>query len=629
MSMPALIPRAVLFGNPEKSSPQLSPDGRRMAYLASHPETGVLNVWLRTIGTEDDRPITYDEARPVRRFQFAWNNRHLLYFQDSGGDENWHVWLVDLDDPEAAARDLTPFPKVTASLAGTSPDLPDTVLVSLNRRDSSLFDVYRLTLPGGELELVEENPGDVISWLADKSLTVRAATARTPDGFSSQLRVRAAHGDAWQTVMTWGPDDQGGPYGFTADGQGLYLSSNLGRDTLGARLYDIASAKETLLAERDNADLAGVLIHPRTRALQAVSFNRAREEWQVLDASIQAEFTALAALRPGEEFSVVGRDLNDRTWLVAFSADDGPARYYTWERAAQSATFLFASRPALEHYALAQMTPVEIPARDGYSLPSYLSLPPGVEPNGLPTVLYVHGGPWARDAWGFEPTAQWLANRGYAVLQVNYRGSSGFGKKFYNAAKRELAAKMHDDLLDGVAWLIAQGISDPDKIAILGGSYGGYATLVGMTFTPETFACGVDIVGPSSLVTLIESFPPYWKPFLAKSWYAFVGDPSDPAQRADLEARSPLFKIDRIKRPLMIAQGANDPRVTQAESDQIVALMREKGLPVTYLLFPNEGHGFAHPENRAKFYAAAEAFLAENLGGRVEAAHSGEEPPLA
>ena len=629
MPLPELIPRTVLFGNPEKAAPQLSPNARYLAYLAPHPETGLLNVWLRTLGTEDDRPVTHDAARPVRRFQFAEDSRHLLYFQDSGGDENWHLWLVDLEAPDVPARDLTPFEKTTAGVVGMSPDYPDTLLVMLNRRDPSLFDVYKLHLPGGELEMAEENPGDVLGWVADNSLAIRAVSVKTPDGFSSLLRVRTDAASDWQTVMTWGPDDQGGPLGFTADGGGLYLRSNLGADTIGARLFDMASGEETLLAEQSNADLAETVVHPRTQKLQAVSFNRARAEWQVLDPDVQPDFDALAALRPGEEFSILSRTLDDKTWLVAFSADDGPARYYVWDRVAQSANFLFAGRSDLGQYTLAKMTPVEIPARDGFSLPSYLTLPPGIEPKNLPAVLFVHGGPWARDEWGYDPSAQWLANRGYAVLQVNYRGSSGFGKAFTNAAKREFAGKMHDDLVDAVQWLCAQGIGDPDKVAIFGGSYGGYAALVGMTFTPDTFACGVDIVGPSSLVTLIESFPAYWKPFLAKTWYAFVGDPSDPAQRADLEARSPLFKIDRIQKPLLIAQGANDPRVVQAESDQIVRLMREKNLPVTYLLFPNEGHGFAHPENRTKFSAAAEAFLAAHLGGRTEETHPGEEPPLA
>jgi dipeptidyl aminopeptidase/acylaminoacyl peptidase len=629
MPLPELIPRRLLFGNPEKAAPRLSPDGKRLAYLAPHPESGVLNIWLRTIGQDDDRVITHDHTRPIRRYSFAWDNRHLFYFQDNGGDENWHIFVVDLENESTPARDVTDFGPVVAGINAMSPEHPDTVLVTLNKREPSLFDVYRLTLPSGELEMVAENPGDVVSWVADGSLALRAVMARTPDGFSFLLRVRETEDTDWRTVMTWGPDDEGGPWGFTQDGKGVYLSSNLNADTSGLRLYDLATGTETTLAARPGGDIQGAFTHPVTREIQAVAFNRARHEWRILDESIRPDFEALAALRPDEDFEIVGRDRDDATWLVAFEPDDGPVRYYAWNRAAQTSTFLFATMPELEAYTLAKMTPVEIPSRDGFSLPSYLTLPVGVEPKNLPMVLYVHGGPWARDAWGYDPGVQWLANRGYAVLQVNYRGSSGFGKTFTNAAKREFAGKMHDDLIDGVNWAIAQGYADPARIAIYGGSYGGYATLVGMTFTPDVFACGVDVVGPSSLVTLIESFPAYWKPFLAKTWFAFVGDPSDPAQRADLEARSPLFRLDQITHPLMIAQGANDPRVVQAESDQIVAKMREAGLPVTYLLFPDEGHGFAKPENRMKFNAAAEAFFAEYLGGRVEPAHPGEEAPLA
>ncbi len=629
MPLPPLVPRSVLFGNPEKTAPQISPDGKRLSFLAPHPEHGTLNVWVQTIGQDDAKPVTHDAARPVRRYRWAWDNRHLLYFQDEGGDENWHLFAVDLDSLDALARDLTPFPKSVASIAATSLRQPNALLITLNKRDPTLFDVYELTLPGGELTLREENPGDVVSYVADQDLKIRACLARTPDGFSFLLRLRDTKVDDWRTVMTWGPDDQGGPWGFTEDGTQLYLSSNLDADTTSLRLYDLASGTETNLAERASVDVSDALTHPVSRAVQAVSFNRAREEWQILDPAVQPDFDALEALRPGEEFSVADRSLDDKTWLVPFMADDGPVRYYAWDRAAQTPTFLFSTRPELEQYQLAHMTPVEISSRDGFSLPCYLTLPPGIEPKGLPMVLNVHGGPWGRDAWGLDSEAQWLASRGYAVLQVNYRGSSGFGKAFYNAAKREFAGKMHDDLIDAIDWAIAEGYADKEKIAIYGGSYGGYATLVGMTFTSDRFACGVDIVGPSSLVTLIESFPPYWKPFLAKSWYAFAGDPSDPEQRADLEARSPLFKIDQIRKPLLIAQGANDPRVTQAESDQIVAKMRAANLPVTYLLFDNEGHGLAHPENRIKFYAATEAFLAEHLGGRAEPTHAGEEPPLA
>lgn len=341
MPLPPLVPRAVLFGNPEKTAPQISPDGKRLSFLAPHPEHGTLNVWVQTIGQDDARPVTHDATRPVRRYRWAWDNRHLLYFQDEGGDENWHLFAVDLDDLENPARDLTPFPKTVASIAGTSLRQPNTLLVTLNKREPTLFDVYELTLPDGDLTLREENPGDVVSYVADQDLKIRACLARTPDGFSFQLRLRENTEDDWRTVMTWGPDDQGGPWGFTEDGMQLYISSNLNADTTSLRLYDLALGTESILAERPGVDVSGALTHPVSRAVQAVSFNRAREEWQILDAAVQPDFEALEQLRPGEEFSVADRSLDDKTWLVSFMADNGPVRYYAWDRASQTPTFLF------------------------------------------------------------------------------------------------------------------------------------------------------------------------------------------------------------------------------------------------------------------------------------------------
>lgn len=337
----------------------------------------------------------------------------------------------------------------------------------------------------------------------------------------------------------------------------------------------------------------------------------------MLEPALGKDFAGLARAAQGD-FDILNRDLADKTWLVRYVNDVGPVKYYAWDRGMQKATFLFSARPLLERYTLAPMRPVEIKTRDGLSLPSYLTLPVGVAPKNLPMVLWVHGGPWARDEWGYNAYAQWYANRGYATLQVNYRGSEGFGKKFRNAAMKEFAGKMHNDLVDAVKWAVAEGIADPKRIAIAGGSYGGYATLVGVTFTPDLFACGVDIVGPSSLVTLVESFPAYWGPDLSNNWYPFVGNPKDPKDRADMDARSPLLKVDRIHVPLLIGQGGNDPRVTPKESEQIVAAIDRNGGKVTYVLYPDEGHGFARPENRVDFNARAEGFLAACLGGRSE-----------
>jgi dipeptidyl aminopeptidase/acylaminoacyl peptidase len=417
--------------------------------------------------------------------------------------------------------------------------------------------------------------------------------------------------------VSWGVTDQFQPLDFAEDGRSVYALTNIGADTSGLYTVDVATGKLTRLASDAGVDINDVMIHPVTRKVQAVAVNRDRTRWQVLDASVAKDFEGLAKVAPGD-LDVLNRDLADKTWLVVISADTAPTRYYSWDRMAQKATFLFDARPDLQQYTLATMKPVEIRSRDGKMLPSYLTVPVGVPAKNLPMVLFVHGGPWARDFWGYNNIAQWLANRGYAVLQVNYRGSDGFGKTFKNAAMKEFAGKMHDDLVDAVNWAINEGIADPRKVAIMGGSYGGYATLVGVTFTPELFACGVDIVGPSNLVSLVESFPPYWAPFLSNTWYPFVGNPKDPKERADMEARSPLLKADKIRVPMLIGQGANDPRVTQKESEQIVAAIEKNKGRATYVLYSDEGHGFARPENRLDFNARSEEFLGQCLGGRVE-----------
>lgn len=618
LDLPPLIPRDDLFGNPEKASPQLSPDAMRLAYLA--PDEGVLNVWLRTIGQQDDRVITRDRKRGIRMFFWAFDGKHLLYVQDVDGDENWHIWSVNFETN--VIRDLTPFQGVQAHLVALDHRFPNEMLVGLNLRDARIHDVYRVDLTTGAVTLEVENPGDVVGWMADAQFRVRAAHAAMPDG-GFQLRVRnvispsqdgaGAYTD-WRPLITWGPDDEGHPYGFTKDGQSLYVGSSLRSDTIEMRLVDVATGEEKTLASNPEVDLSDAVFHPTERHLQAVGFNKHRLEWTVIDPDFAEDMETLKAFQPGE-FHIASRDLADQKWVVLYTRDTAPAAYYTYNRATRQIDFLFTTRPALEKYTLAEMRPVTIAARDGLQLHCYLTLPPGVEPKGLPMILNVHGGPWARDYWGYDPEAQWLANRGYACLQVNYRGSTGFGKKFLHAGDREWGGKMHDDLIDAVNWAIREGIADPKRVAIFGGSYGGYAALVGAAFTPDVFACAVDVVGPSSIRTLINSIPPYWEP-LKKVFTVRVGDPE--TEPEFLDSRSPLYKADQIQCPLLIAQGANDPRVKQAESEQIVAALREREKPVEYMLFEDEGHGFARPENRLKFYAAAERFLANYLGGRVE-----------
>jgi dipeptidyl aminopeptidase/acylaminoacyl peptidase len=493
--------------------------------------------------------------------------------------------------------------------------LPDELLVELNRRDPQLHDVYRLNLATGDLELVAENPGNVAGWVADVDMRVRGALSAYADG-EFGLLVRKTEEDDWREMLRWGPEDSlnSGPVGFSEDGARMFLKDS--REANAARLvrFDLLSKEVEILAEDPQYDVSDVLVHPDTHEVQAAAFTRARTEWVVLDETVREDLAAIAKLHPGD-FTVVSRDRADEKWLVAFAADDGPVSYYAYDRDEKRGAHLFDDRPELKEYTLARMEPVSFETRDGLKIHGYLTVPPTSGRQDLPMVLNVHGGPWVRDVWGYDPESQWLANRGYACLQVNYRGSTGYGKRFLNAGNREWGAKMHDDLVDAVRWSVEAGIADPEKVAIYGGSYGGYAALVGATFTPDLFRCAVDVVGPSNLITFIRSIPPYWKPLVA-IFHERVANPE--TEEAFLKSRSPLFRVEQIKIPMLIAQGANDPRVKQAESEQVVAAMKERGIDYEYLLFPDEGHGFAKPENRLKFYAAAETFLAKHLGGRSQ-----------
>ncbi|MCS6817167.1 MAG: S9 family peptidase [Blastocatellia bacterium] len=610
VELPPLIPREVLFGNPEKASPQISPDGTKLAYLAPH--NGVLNVWVRTIGKQDDQVVTSDKKRGIRAYVWQGDSEHILYIQDRDGDENWHLYQTNLKTK--TTRDLTPFEGVQARIVATDPQFPDEILVGLNLRDRRWHDVYRINLKTGAVELDTENPGDVMGWAADHRLQVRAAAAFTPDG-GMLIRVREDARSPWRELLRWGPDETMGQIaGFTPDGRGLWLASSVGANAARLIEVDIATGKMTVIAEDPQYDVSEWLVHPKTRRLEAVQFIRARREWQLLDPSLRADFDLLRKERDGD-LSIISRDREDRMWIVAYLMDDGPVYYYAYDRSARRLSMLFSNRPALEQYRLAKMQPISFTARDGMTIYGYLTLPVGVPPKNLPMVLLVHGGPWARDVWGFDPIVQWLANRGYAVLQVNFRGSTGYGKAYLNAGDREWAGKMHTDLIDGKNWAVQQGYADPKRVCIMGGSYGGYATLVGLTFTPEEFACGVDIVGPSNLVTLLRSIPPYWAPIKALFDKRLGKVETD---EEFLKSRSPLFRADQIKAPLLIAHGANDPRVKKAESDQIVQTLRAKNIPVTYVVYPDEGHGFARPENRLDFFGRAEEFLAKHLGGRFE-----------
>ena len=587
-----------------------------LTYLA--PEEGVLNVWVRTIGLNDDRPITHDRERGVQSYFWQPDSAHIIYTQDVGGNENFHVYQVDVATAEA--RDLTPFDDIRAMVLAVDESHPDFMLVAMNQRVPQLFDVYRLYFATGELVMDTENPGDVAGWNADNDFVVRSATAMLPGGFQ-EIRIRENAESEWKPFQQWGPDETlGGVAGFSPDNRSLWLISSVGANTSRLLEVDIASGTERVIAEDPQYDVGGTELNPRTHALEAVAFVRAKVEWEIFDARVREDFEFLRGSHHGE-ISINSRDYADRVWAIAYSADDAPARFFLYYRDEKRLEFLFDARPDLAQYQLAKMEPVAIPARDGLTLHSYLTRPldGGERP---PMVMLVHGGPWARDAWGYSGLVQLLANRGYSVLQVNFRGSTGYGKQFLNAGDREWAGRMHDDLLDAKAWAVSNGVADADRVAIMGGSYGGYATLVALTYTPEEFACGVDIVGPSNLITLLESIPPYWAPMRAL-FDKRVGHLENEPEF--LKSVSPLFKADKIVRPLLIGQGANDPRVKQPESDQIVAAMRANDKPVEYIVFEDEGHGFVRPENSMRFFAATEQFLERYLGGRAEAPSEDED----
>jgi dipeptidyl aminopeptidase/acylaminoacyl peptidase len=611
-------PRSALFGKPENTQARISPDGKHISFIA--PRDGVLNVWLAERGKLDAaRPITNDQKRGIRQHFWAYDNRHVLFLQDVGGDENFHVYSVDI--ATGKETDLSPFKDVRAELFGLSWKKPGVVALGMNDRTPEFHDAYEVNISTGKRTLIEKNTQEFAGYDFDLDLKPRLALKTGADGGEYFRKT----GGKWVSLLKFGQADSltTATLGIEGAGTTALMVSSVGRDKAALERVDLATGKTTVLGVSEQADVETVWIDPRTITPQAYTVNYLKPEIVVLNKAVQKD-VALLNKELGDGYAITNRTLDDSMWTVVTDDALAPATAYLYDRKAGTVTKLFEQRPALAKAPLVPMQSLEIKARDGLTLVSYLSLPPGSDANGdgmpdnpVPLVLNVHGGPWGRDTYGFDNEHQWLANRGYAVLSVNYRGSTGFGKGFVNASNKEWAGKMHDDLLDTVDWAVAQKITTRDKVAIYGGSYGGYATLVGLTFTPDTFACGVDIVGPSNLNTLLGSIPPYWKAFF-EEFATRVGDPRTEEGKKLLAERSPISRVDAIKKPLLIAQGANDPRVKQAEADQIVKAMKDKNIPVTYVLYPDEGHGFARPANRTSFYAIAEAFLSQCLGGRYE-----------
>ena len=616
-----LIEREKLFGNPNKAQGRLSPDGKWIAYIA--PRDGVLNMWVAPISDpEKVRPLTDERKRPIRGYFWAPDSQSVLYVNDKGGDENFLLYGVNVTTGEQ--RTLTPFEKTRVEIIAVSNHVKDRILIGLNNRDPKWHDVYSLDLKTGALAKVLENDGEYSGFLADDSLTLRGASRQNAAGGSDFFRIADNKVDAKPFASTTLEDSQTtSPLGFTADGRTLYWIDSRGRDKAVLEAQDVASGKFEIVAQNDKADIGGITANPQTGKVDAYSVEYLKTEWTAVDPAVKPDLDFLTGQLKGE-IGITSRTYADDLWTVGVDPVTAPPALYLYDRKAKTLKLLYVTRPELKGAPLVAMHPEEIKTRDGLTEVSYLTLPPGSDKNGdgipdhpVPMVLFVHGGPWARDGYGYNSYHQWLANRGYAVLSVNYRGSTGFGKSYISAGDLQWGAKMHDDLIDAVDWAIRNGITTKDKVAIMGGSYGGYATLVGMTFTPDEFACGVDIVGPSNLATLLQTIPPYWEA-IKQQFYKRMGDPTTAEGQKLLHDRSPLFKADQIKRPLLIGQGANDPRVNQRESDQIVKAMADKNIPVTYVLFPDEGHGFARPENNIAFNAVAEQFLAKYLGGRSE-----------
>ena len=611
-----LIPRTVLFGNPERAGVQQSPDGKWISWLA--PSNGVLNVW---VAPADDlakaKAVTADKTRPVFKYFWAFDNKHLLYLQDKGGDENFHLHRVVLETGEV--KDLTPIDGARVEVQALSHKKPGTIIVGMNDRDKSIFDAYSIDLATGEKTLVGQNDQQFVGWIFDNELALRFAQKMDETGAMVTM-VKDKKG--WKEFDKVPSEDMltTAILGFDKKSTGYYGFDSRGRNTAALYRFDARTKKKKLLFEDKKVDVGALIFHPTEKTVQAVSVNYDKPRWHVLDKKIKKDLDALTKIGGGAPI-IASRTLDDKFWVVAFDSDVGSPKYYRWDRAKQKEQFLFSVQPALDEQPLVPMHPVVIKTRDKLDMVSYLSLPKAADANAdgkadapVPMVLFVHGGPWGRDDWGFNPIHQMLADRGYAVLSPNFRSSTGFGKAFTNAGDKQWGKKMHEDLLDAVAWAVSSGVTSKEKVCIMGGSYGGYATLAALTLTPDEFACGVDIVGPSSIVTLLETIPPYWVPMI-KLFYNRVGDPTTPEGKQALLDVSPLTHADKIKKPLLIGQGANDPRVKKSESDQIVAAMKAKKIPVSYVVFPDEGHGFARPENNLAFFAVTEAFLSVHLGG--------------
>ncbi len=616
-----LIPRKILFGNPEKANVQISKDGKHISYLSD--KNGALNIFVALLDNLNAaKAITNDSKRGIRSYFWSYDNNHILYLKDNDGDENYKIHKVNINTLEDRA--LTPTKNVKSIILKSSYKIPNEIIIGLNDRKKEYFDIYNLNINTSKLSLLYKN--DKYSGFdIDDNYNIRFGYQPTPDG-GNQIYEFKDKKEIPFLKIPFEDSKTTGILNFDEQGKKVYFASSIDRDTSGLYIIDLTTKIKKLIHSNSKADIGSVILQPKTKILQAIDCYYLKQDYKFYDEKFEKDFNNLQRLNQDSTLMINSRTLKDDKWLVAFNFDNKPLKYYLYNRNTQKADYLFTNNNKLANYELNNMQPVVIKSRDGLDLPSYISIPKnGIKDSDslktkkpLPMILLVHGGPNARDYWGLNSFHQWLSNRGYIVLSVNYRGSTGFGKNFINAGNGEWSAKMHDDLIDAVNWTIKEKLADRNKIAIMGGSYGGYATLVGLTFTPNVFACGVDIVGPSNLITLLESIPEYWKPLIDSLKLMLGGDNQTPEGKAILKNKSPLHHVNKISKPLLIGQGANDPRVKQAESDQIVAAMKKHKIPVIYALYTDEGHGFARPENRLSFYAITEEFFAKYLGGNCE-----------
>lgn len=607
------IPLSVLFGNPEKVCPLISPYGNQLSYCA--PDNGVLNIWVKTIGKDDDRVITHETQRGIFTYWWAFNNKQILYLQDSNGNENYHLYCIDLETNQI--RDLTPFEGVKVQVSGRwDKNYPNEIIVFLNKRDPKFFDAYHLDLITGQLTMVAQNDLNILAWGVDAQLQVRAAIMTHKDGTQSLL-IRDSNEGHWRDLLhvsfedTLKDDLYCALLGFSLDGNYLYLNSSIDSNARSLLKIDLATDDRIMIATDPQYDVEHVYFNMNTYEPEIVCWQKQRLEYSVLDPMIKSVFASIQRISNGDVYTI-HKSAGGNTWIVGFMHDNKSFEYYAYDQEKNVSSFLFATRPALQAYELASMEPISYISRDGLLIEGYLTRPVNTDTQPLPLVLFVHGGPFTRDSWGFNPIVQWIASQGYACLQVNYRGSSGYGKQFLAAGNGQWGALMQDDLTDAVNWAVDLGIADPKRIAIFGGSYGGYAALMGVAKTPNLYCCAIDFCGPSNLITLLQTLPPYWS--LAQ-WEQRIGLLQD---EEFLKLRSPLFHSDAIKAPLLIVHGAHDVRVKQTESEQIVQALKDRGINCEYLLFPDEGHGILRPENKLTFYTAAEQFLAKYLTKRCD-----------